>query len=86
MSSLVDWSSAELATFTGPVDPSMFVSLSFATLIGGFAFASLLLIYELNATKTSPRNILYELGLATPSSLLLGFGVVMLFSAIGIHV
>ncbi|KAJ3081828.1 hypothetical protein HDU99_004533 [Rhizoclosmatium hyalinum] len=42
--------------------------------------------YELGATKSSKRSIVYEFTLAVPASLFMGFGIVMLFSAIGIHV
>ncbi|KAJ3404943.1 hypothetical protein CcCBS67573_g05262 [Chytriomyces confervae] len=80
-----DWSASNLAPFTSPVDPSLFVTLSFLLVGCGLGAASLLFVYELNVAKNA-RSIAYEMTLALPSSLFLGFGIVMLFSAIGIHV
>ncbi|KAJ3068600.1 hypothetical protein HDU98_008255 [Podochytrium sp. JEL0797] len=81
-----DWSAATLAPFDSPVQPHMFTGLAFLNIFVGLFFVSLLFIYELNASKSSPRSLLKEIPLAIPASAFLGFGTIFLFSAIGIHV
>ncbi|KAI9359588.1 hypothetical protein DFJ73DRAFT_793699 [Zopfochytrium polystomum] len=84
MATLYDWNAPHLVPFAGPVSPTLFTAYAFAFLSAGFVLACLFFIYEMNAK--SSRSIVRELGTAGPSAILLGFGTVFLFNAIGIYV
>ncbi|KAI9193307.1 uncharacterized protein BJ171DRAFT_528829 [Polychytrium aggregatum] len=81
---LISWSNADLKAFAPPVPASLFVPLSGSLLLLGFILASSFFISQIGAK--SSKNLVKELSLALPSSLLLGFGTLFLFLSCDIFV
>ncbi|KAI9146066.1 UPF0197 transmembrane protein C11orf10 [Paraphysoderma sedebokerense] len=82
---LIDIPASSTAPFTGILPSSLFPLLA-STLLGlGFMIASYFLMYEVGATKYN-RSVVKEISIAVPASVLLGFGTLFTFLAIGIYV
>ncbi|KAJ1555170.1 hypothetical protein HK096_007885 [Nowakowskiella sp. JEL0078] len=79
------WTSASFVTFAPPMPTSLFTTLAIVLLSIGFVLASLLLTYEVTATKFN-RKLSTELIYVIPASVFLGFGTIFLFLSNGIYV
>ncbi|RIA96355.1 hypothetical protein C1645_815535 [Glomus cerebriforme] len=78
MSGLSDWQVAK--PYEAPIPQVLFPLLAFLLLLLGFVATS---TFSVIKAKTS---LIQELTFAIPASLLLGFGTLFLFMAVGIYV
>ncbi|CAJ0648333.1 7209_t:CDS:2 [Entrophospora sp. SA101] len=78
MSALSDWQNA--TPYSAPFPQSTFPILAFLLLLSGFIVTS---AFSVISSKTS---LIKEFSTAIPASLLLGFGTLFLFMAVGIYV